>query len=411
MRGTLITSRPRPPIGNLEEAVREALRNPVQSPPLRAIAKPGQKVCVVFTDATRICPDHVLVPALLSELEAAGVAPDDVTLLCAVGMHRPSTPQEKSWKLGEKIVSRYRVVDHDARDPSRLKDLGHTRGGIPIQVNRMAWESDLLIATGVVEPHQYAGYSGGSKTLSIGAGGEALIRVTHGPQMVDHPGTRLGKIEGNPFQEAVQEAARRAGLRFVINVVQDDEARPLAVAAGDPHLAYMRLVKTAREIYEVPVPQQFAMAVAGVGFPKDVNLYQASRAVSYLFFAPTPLVREGGLFILPAEAPEGVGEGVGERRFHETMREAGGVASLLTELRRTGYPPGAQRAFILAKVLEKNQVIVVSSAAPELVRDLKMIPAADMDEALQEAGRILGRRELHVAIVPHALLTLPIVVK
>lgn len=409
MRGTLVASRPGQSLPDLAGAVREALARPVKGPPLRELAGPGKRVCIVFTDATRVCPDHILVPALLAELQAAGVRPEDVTLLCAVGMHRPSTPEEKSAKLGGEIVDRYRVVDHDARKPHLLADLGQTPEGIPIQVNRMACESDLLISTGVVEPHQYAGYSGGGKTLAIGAGGEALIRATHGPHMVDHPGTRLGRIEGNPFQEAVREAARRARLRFVLNVVQDDEARPLAVMAGESCAVYVELVKIAREVYEVPVPRRYDVAVAGVGFPKDVNLYQASRAVTYLFFAPTPLVREGGLFILPAEAPEGAGEGAGERRFHETLKNARDPGSLLEALRRTGYPPGAQRAFILAKVLERHAVIVVNPKVKELVRDLKMIPAADMDEALDTAAAILGQRELDVAIVPHALLTLPIV--
>lgn len=409
MRGTLITSRPRQPIDRLEEAVNHAMKHPVQCPRLKELAQPGYRVCIVFTDATRICPDHILVPALLAEVETAGVRPEDVTLLCGVGMHRPSTLEEKSAKLGREIVSRYRVMDHDSRNPAHLKELGTTEEGIPIQVSRVACDSDLLISTGVVEPHQYAGYSGGGKTLAIGAGGEALIRATHGPKMVDHPGTRLGRVEGNPFQAAVQEAARRARLRFVINLVQDDEARPLAVMAGEPRAAYLELVMRAKEVYEVPVPRQYDVAVAGVGFPKDANLYQASRAVSYLFFAPTPLVREGGVYILPAEAPEGVGEGVGERRFHETLTTAKDPVSLLVTLRQTGYPPGAQRAFIMAKVLERNRVIVVSPKAAELVRDLKMIPAADMEEALDKAMAILGRKDLDVAIVPHALLTLPIV--
>ncbi len=324
-------------------------------------------------------------------------------------MHRPSTLERKKPKLGKEIVKHYLVVDHEPRNPQALVDLGISEDGIPFTVNRRAYESDLLVATGIVEPHQYAGYSGGGKTLAIGAGGEPLIAYTHGPKMVDHPGTRLGRIKGNPFQDAVKEVARRAGLRFIINVVQDEQSRPVAVLAGDPEPTFEKLVSAARELYEVPIPRQVDVAVAGVGYPKDLNLYQATRAVSYLFFAPTPTVKTGGVFILPAPTPEGAGQGLGEQRFLETMRNASDMPSLLAELRKTGYPPGAQRAFVMAKVLEKTHVIVVGSETPEIVRQLKMIPAATMDQAFQIAKDKVGRKDLDVLVVPHALLTLPIV--
>jgi len=408
MRVTVVESKKIPPLSDVPQAVAEALAHPVNSPPLRELAHPGDKVCIVFTDITRASPDHLLVPPILHELEAAGVRREDITLLCGVGMHRPSTAEEKVVKLGEEVVRHYRVVDHDARDPAGLVDLGVTETGIPLSVNKTAYEADLLIATGLVEPHQYAGYSGGRKTLAVGAAGEKMIAYTHGPQMIDQPGTRLGRIEGNPFHEAITEAAQRAGLRFIVNVVLDDEKQVVAVRAGEPQAAFMELVDIARSIYEVPVPQQYDVVVGGAGFPKDVNLYQASRAASYLFFAPTPVVKPGGFIIVPAPCQEGAGEGVGEQRFYETMRRAKDMPSLLEELRRTGYPPGAQRAFIMAKVMEKNPVIIVGSQCPDIVRDVHMIPAATMDEALQLVMDKLGA-ELDLLIVPHALLTLPVV--
>ena len=219
MKGDVVLSRKAEPLSDLEKAVKEALAHPLRSQPLRSLVKPGQRVCIVFTDMTRATPDHVLVPALLGEIESAGVSREDVTLLCGTGMHRPSTMEEKAAKLGVEVLDRYRVVDHDARAVKGLVDLGKTERGIPLSVNRWAYEADLLLATGIVEPHQYAGYSGGGKTVAIGAGGEPLITFTHGPQMVDHPGTRLGSTADNPFRRAVDEAARRAGLRFVINEI------------------------------------------------------------------------------------------------------------------------------------------------------------------------------------------------
>ena len=408
MKGTVAVSKSKPPVKDVPAAVKVTLEKPVNSRPIRELVKRGDKVCIVFTDATRASPDHQLVPPMLAELELAGVRDEDITLLCGVGMHRPISLEEKIAKLGKAVVDRYHVVDNEPQNPDVLVDLGTTKSGIPLSVNKIAYEADLLVATGIVEPHQYAGYSGGAKTVAVGAAGEAMIAYTHGPNMIDHPGTRLGRIEGNPFQEAVSEAGRRAGLRFIINVVMDDEKRILVVRAGEPRETFKELVAFAKNVYEVPVPQQYDVAVCGVGYPKDANLYQASRAPSYLFFAPVSVVKSGGVFILPAECEEGAGQGVGERRYLEKMRNARDISSLLAELRRTGYPPGAQRAFVMAKVLEQNDVIVVGCDDPKIVVDAKMTPARDMDDAFRIAAKKLGSK-LDVLVVPHALLTLPIV--
>jgi nickel-dependent lactate racemase len=408
MHCTIAESRIVNPVADPVHAIRDALANPIGSPLLRELASPGDRVCIVFTDSTRSCPDYLLVPALLAELEEAGVKDENITLLCGTGMHRPSTQDEKISKLGADIVARYRVLDNEPQNPAVLIDLGVTSGGVPVQVHHAAVEADLLIATGIVEPHQYAGYSGGSKTLAVGAAGEALIAYTHGPTFVDHPGTRLGRVDGNPFHEAVTEAARRGGLRFILNVVLDGDKRILEVRAGDPELVYRDLVKFAKSVYEVAVPNQVDIAIGGVGFPKDSNLYQASRAPSYLYFAPVPVVRQDGFFIIPARCEEGAGDGVGEQRFLKAMRDAPDVRFILDDARRNGYPPGQQRAFVLAKVLENARVVIVGSECPDLVAACKMIPSPTMEHALELAVRETGK-DCEVLIVPHALLTLPVI--
>lgn len=402
--------KPVSPLSDEKSAVEKALANPVGTPPLQKLAQPGNRVCIVFTDITRSCPDELLVPPILSELKSAGITDDGITLLCGIGMHRPSTREEKIAKLGAEIVSRYRVIDNEPQNSAALVDLGTTASGVPVSQHRAVVEADLVIATGIVEPHQYAGYSGGRKTLAVGAAGEALIAHTHGPAFVDHPRTRLGRIEGNPFHEAITEAARRAGLRFIVNVVLDDDKRVLRVMAGDPEQAFQDLVAFARSVYEVPIPRQYDIAIGGVGFPKDSNLYQASRAPSYLFFAPTCVIRPGGYFIIPARCEEGAGSGVGEQRFLSAMRDTPDVQSILDDARKNGYPPGQQRAFVMAKVLEKSKVIIVGSECPDIVAACKMIPAATMDEAIRIAAKDTGV-SCDVLIVPHAMLTLPVVQK
>lgn len=403
-------SRKMDPLSDVPQAIQAALAHPLGTLPLPELAKPGDKVCIVFTDSTRACPDHLLVPAILKELEQAGVRDQDITLLCGTGMHRPSTRAEKNNKLGAWVVERFRVIDNEPQNPLQLVDLGMTQGGVPVQVHRAAVEADLLIATGIVEPHQYAGYSGGCKTLAVGAAGEALIAHTHGPAFVDDPCTRLGRIDGNPFQEAVIEAGRRAGLRFILNVVLDDDQQVLKVSAGDPVQAHEDLVAYARSVYEVSIPHPYDIVIGGAGYPKDSNLYQASRAPSYLFFAPKSVIRPGGFIIIPARCEEGAGNGVGEQRFLRAMRDAPNIQFILDDARRNGYPPGQQRAFVMAKVLEGAHVVIVGSECPGLVAACKMIPATTMEEAIHLASNTLGA-QCQVLVVPHALLTLPVIGK
>lgn len=408
MHGTVIVSHHGEPLEDVPAAIHETVIHPVGSKPLRELARRGTRVCIVFTDITRSCPDHLLVPALLAELKKASVKDEDITLLCATGMHRISTHTEKIAKLGTDIVNRFKVIDNEPQNLQVLGNLGVIQGNVIVKMHRAVVDADLVIATGIVEPHQYAGYSGGNKTVAIGAAGESFIAYTHGPAFIDHPHTRLGRIEGNPFQEAVSEVARRAKLTFIINVVLDDEKRVLCVQAGEPSLAFQELVSFAKSIYEVPILQQYDIAVGGVGYPKDTNLYQASRAASYLFFAPIPVVRKGGVMIIPARCEEGAGSGVGEQRFLAAMRDAPNTQFILEDARRNGYPPGQQRAFVMAKVLEQVSVVIVGSEFPDLVAACKMIPATTMNEAFAVAEKKLGK-SCDVLVVPHSLITLPII--
>ncbi len=414
-RITHIENNPSTLLADLPGAAAKALLAPLGSRPLRQMASRSMRVCIVFTDATRACPDQILVPSILRELAAAGVPNDHITLLCATGMHRPSTFEEKIVKLGADVALRYEVMDHEARNLPGLANLG-TMGrphldlpvDVPVLANRLAAEADLLIATGVVEPHQYAGYSGGGKTVTVGCGGERTINTLHGPAFLDDPRVRLGRVGANPFQTAVRNGAQRAGLRFVSNVVLDGDRGAVAVQAGDPVAVHDKLVEVARHLYEVPIPQQYDVVVAGIGSPKDVNLYQASRAATYVGLASKPVVHEGGVIITPARCWEGAGQGAAEQRFYEALSNADDLRALVDDLRTRDALAGEQRAYMVAQVLLKNTVIIVGSDCPEAVRACKMIPAATMVEAAAVARGIVGD-SASALIVPHALQTLPVV--
>jgi nickel-dependent lactate racemase len=380
------------PLPDLRLAVEAALAQPLQAPRLRDLASNHARVCIVFTDATRACPDHILVPAILRELASAGVPDDYITVLCATGLHRASTREEKIAKLGADVVERYQVVDHDAM----------------LEFDPYLAGRDLIIATGVVEPHQYAGYSGGGKTVVIGCGSESTIELTHGPQFLDQPGVRLGQIDGNPFQQFVREAAQTIGLKFVVNVVLDGEGRAIAAQAGDPIAVHDALVAVARSVYEVPVPRQYEVVIAQVDPPKDVNLYQASRATTYIGLSATPPISPSGVIIVAARCPEGAGTGRGEQRFFTTLSQASDLQELLAEFRRSGCQAGEQRTYMLAQVLLEHEIVVAGSLCPAVIRACHLIPAASIDEALVYARRRCGVAA-HVLYLPHPLQTLPIV--
>jgi nickel-dependent lactate racemase len=384
---------------DLEQEVGAALAAPLQSPRLSELASSHARVCIVFTDATRACPDQILVPAILRELAAASVRDDHITLLCATGLHRASTRTEKIAKLGQAVVDRYRVIDHDA---AQVVTRGH------ITANANLFDSDLIIATGVVEPHQYAGYSGGGKTVVIGCGGESTIEYTHGPQFLDHPGVRLGRIDGNPFQQFVRDAAEAIGLKFVVNVVLNGEGQAIAVQVGHPIAVHEALIKIARSGHEVSVDQLYDLIVTKVDPPKDVNLYQASRAATYIGLSAAPPLREGGVLIIEARCPEGAGQGIGEQRFCEALSTATDLQQLLDDFRRNGCRAGEQRAFMLAQVLLKYRVIIVGSECPEVVTACKMIAVNSIDEGLDRAREIIGATA-RVLYLPHPLQTVPIV--
>jgi lactate racemase len=405
------------PIADLPARIRKILGNPMGYPPLhelgrKAVADAAPRAAtavIAVTDLTRASPDAVLVPPLLDELNAGGIPDERITVIVAVGLHRATTAAEKREKLGS-VVDRVRVIDSDGRDPAMWADLGSIPPyGVPGFTQKIVKEADLVVATGIVEPHQYAGWSGGRKTVAIGCSGEPVITATHGMRFLEDPDVRLAKLKGNPFHETVSEIARRAGLRFCLNVVTDDQERVVAVAAGEPEHVLVELVIAAEKLYTRPIPKQYDIVIAGVGHPKDVNLYQASRAATYLRFAPTPVVREGGAIVIPARLEEGAGEGPGEQRFLAALERAASPAAVVEEARRH-FAGGEQRAVMVALTLQWCQIIVAASEAPEVVRLAKLRAAVDVEEGLDIAYEHIGRpTRASVLLVPRALHTLPVI--
>ena len=382
-----------PPGGDavdVRAAAAEAVDDPF-GPALATRCDPGDSVAVVVTDLTRATPDGALVDVLLSALARGGGGPEDGTHVVGLGLHRPMTDAELDAMLGEHADL---AVNHDPDDTVVVGEVD----GVPIECNRRVAGADRVLATGIVEPHQYAGFSGGGKTVAIGAGGEPLIRHTHGPGMLSESGVRLGRIDDNPFRAAVDEAADLCGLEFCLNVTHGP-AGVLDVAAGDPRAVVRALADSAREALSVETSGGYDAVVAGVGAPKDANLYQATRAATYVALGATNPLAPGGRIVVPAELPEGAGSGTGERRFYKWLSGAES-ADALYEAMRSGYEPGAQRAFVVARVLREHDVYVTDSVdgAAETVEACHMHPRDHVPDAVEPGSDVL--------VVPDALHTL-----
>ncbi|WP_435066829.1 lactate racemase domain-containing protein [Haloplanus sp. C73] len=369
------------------EAARAALANP-HGPALDSLVDPADDVTIVVTDVTRATPDDVLVRAMVDRL------PDcDLSILVGLGLHRPMTDAELRDGLGEFAAH---AVNHDPEATVEVGTVGGVAGDVPVRVHSLVAEADCVLSTGMVEPHQYAGFSGGAKTVAIGAGDESLIGYTHGPDVLSHPNVRLGRIEDNPFRDVVDRAGDAVGLDFCLNVTKGPDGI-LGASAGRPRDVVADLAATARDALSVPLSTTYDAVIGGVGAPKDANLYQASRAATYLRLGDHNPVREGGRIVLPARLPEGAGEGTGERRFYERLRDATDPESLY-ETMRAGYDPGAQRAFVVARALRDTDVYVTNAEHPEVVEECLMHAAADVAEAIPPGSRVL--------VVPDALNTL-----
>ncbi|PSP94393.1 hypothetical protein BRC91_06285 [Halobacteriales archaeon QS_4_62_28] len=370
------------------EAADKALSDPHGLSLARRV-DPDDTVAIVVTDVTRATPDDVLVDALLGELARAGVVREQVSIVVGLGLHRPMTDAEIGDTLGDNADL---AVNHD---PDKTVEVGDI-DGVPIEIHETVAATDTVLSTGMVEPHQYAGFSGGAKTVVVGAGGESQIRYTHGPEMLAREGVRLGRTDGNPFRAFLDRAGDRVGIDFVLNVTHSP-AGIIGAAAGDPRTVVADLAATARDALAVAVGDDYDAVVAGVGAPKDATLYQTTRAATYVALGDRNPLAPNGRIVIPARLSEGAGEGTGERRFSEWLSSASS-ADTLYEAMREGYEGGAQRAFVVASVLRDHDVWITDSHSPDVVESCLMHAADTVSSAVEPGSDVL--------VVPDALNTL-----
>ena len=372
------------------EVVR-ALAEPIGAPPLRQVVRPGETVAIVTSDITRPCPTAKILPPVLAELAPGGIRREDITLVFALGSHRPHTEEEMR-RLAGPDYDTLRCVD-SVGDFVRL---GETRRGAPVDIVRTVAEADRRICLGNIEYHYFAGYSGGAKAIMPGVSTRAAIQANH--TMMVLPEACAGHLEGNPLREDIEEAAAICGVDYLVNVVLDAHKEIVKAVAGDVTAAHRAGCRYLDGLYQVTIPHRADIVVVSQGgAPKDLNLYQTQKALDNAKHA----VRPGGTIVLVGSCKEGLGEATFGRWIQEAQKP-----SDLTDRVQRHFELGGHKAAAIAMVLASAEVYLVSEMDPNLVRKCFLEPFDTVQAAFDQAFARLGP-EAKVLVMPYGGSTLP----
>ncbi len=386
-------------VGGLEnetQRILDSLRSPIEHLPLRDSVHKGDKVAVLVTDNTRACPDDRLVPPILAELEKK-VARDNITIIVALGLHPPLDREELARLLGRDITEKYNVVNHD---PSATLFLGQTSRGTPVDINTRVVEADFRVSTGFIEPHFFAGFSGGRKSIAPGVFGLRSAYANHSYKMIEDPRSRAGILEGNPIHEDLVEQAGMARLDFIVNVLLNKQRQITHVVSGDPIRAHERGCDIEREIAGVNVDHKVDITITtNSGAPLDLDLYQTVKGMDNASL----ITRDGGIVIIASSCSAGIGP----EAFRELHVSVGSPKEVLQKIRRE-EPIGVQwQNQILARTQLRNDIYLVSELEDSVVRDMMLTPIHSIEEGLSKAFEALGQ-QAEVAVMREGPLVLPL---
>ena len=397
-RTTVIRPRFPAPVTSEEEAIVRALRMPDAGPPLAERVPEGATVAISVCDPTRAQPRVPMLRAILDEIPTP---PERVTLLVATGTHRPATQAELEAMFGSELLAACEVVNHRCRDASELVRLPDTGAGVPVLLNRRFLEADVRITTGFVEPHFFAGFSGGPKMVAPGLAGMETILVLHDEARIGHPRAVFGITEGNPVHDDVRAIARQVGVDFGLDVLLDGDKRITGVFGGDLLEEHARACVRSHEEAMCPVDQPFEVVVAtNSGYPLDQNLYQAVKGMS----AAERIVGTGGAILCAAECRDGIPD---EGAYARALRAGGTLAEVRAALAAAPVRrPDDWQIQVHCRILERASVGLHSSLAEETVRAAHLEPVADLSLACREALGAAGEGA-RLAVLPHGPVTIP----
>jgi len=391
-----------PGLPDERETIWKSLRKPIASPPLQTLVKSDDTVSIVFSDLTRPMPNGAVLPVLLEEL--SHIPRSNILLINALGTHRPQTKEELVEMLGRKVVENYRIIQHDCSDRKSLVYLGASSFGHPIWVNRAYMESSVRILTGLIEPHFFAGFSGGPKAVLPGVAGKETILRNHGADMISALRASWLITEGNPIWEEISEAAAMTNPTFLLNVTINPEKKITGVFAGDVREAHAQGADFVREVAKVPVDKLFDIVITtNSGYPLDLNLYQAVKGMS----AAAQVVKEGGSIIVAAECRDGIPN---HAEYGRILKKASSPQEILETINSPGCPIQDQwEAQIQALVQLKADVYVKSSFLTDRqIRDALLLPCHSIENTLKELQSKYGPRAT-ICVLPEGPQTIPYV--
>jgi nickel-dependent lactate racemase len=357
----------------------------------------ARSAAVAINDKTRPVPHEHLLPPLLRRLEALGLSPETIMLLIATGAHPPMSPAEFARVVPPQVLARYPVFCHDADDTANLVHLSATSRGTPVWINRRYLEADLRLVVGNVEPHQFQGFSGGVKSAAIGLAGRETVDGNHA-RMID-PHARLGRYADNPVRQDVEEIGALIGVQFALNVVLNSGKQIVHALAGEPGAVMAAAIPLSRAVSQAPVSALFDLVIASAGgHPKDLNLYQAQKALAHAAL----VTRDEGTVIVVAACPEGTGS----RGYETWMEGLGSHQEVFARFEREPFRVGPHKAYLFSRDAFRVRAFLVSEMVPERVQRLLLRPAASVDAALKLVLPDLPD-DARVGILPRASSTIP----
>ncbi len=376
------------------DEVLRAIRTPIGSKRLCDIVKKGESVCIITSDITRPMPSKVVLPIVIDELVKGGVEYDDITVVLALGNHRAHTQDEKKYIVGEEVYAKVKCLDSDQ---SRIKNLGYTKRGTPVDVFEAVADADRVVCLGNIEYHYFAGYSGGAKAIMPGVSTAGAIQANHSKMVEDT--SIAGKIEGNNLRADIDEVAQFVKIDFIVNVVLDEKKQIIKAVAGDYIKAHRQGCVFLDKLYKISIEQRADIVIVSPGgFPKDINLYQAQKALDNSKHA----VKDGGIIILTASCKEGLGEEV----FERWMKEADCPGSMVKKI-KVQFELGGHKAAAIGMVQQKADVYLVSDMEDCFVKSLFFTPFDTLQQALDTALEKKGE-DAKVIVMPYGGSTLPV---
>jgi lactate racemase len=392
-----------PPLADPAAAIAQAIAKPIGTRPLAELARGKKDACVVICDITRPVPNQLILPPILTTLEASGILRERISILIATGLHRPNEGAELVEMVGPDIAASYRIENHRGKVLAEHTYLGTTAAGVPAWIDTRYLQADLKITTGLIEPHLMAGYSGGRKVICPGLAALETVKIWHGPKFLEHPNADAGIVAGNPVHEENTRIALLAGCDFIVNVCMDGERRVTWVGAGDMVEAWEAGVRFIEDVVKTAVLAPVDVVVTScAGYPLDTTWYQAVKGLT----GALPIVKKGGTIIMAAS----LSEGLGSPEFVKLLADNPDLAAFKRKILGGDY-------FVLdqwqleefAKVVEHCKVkIVTDGLSAETLRQCHVEPAATVERAVADSLAEYGP-SAKVAVIPKGPYVLPYV--